>query len=256
MFRTFLFLAIGLCFLSPVHAQGIAYVSGSSGEPWGMPGNVNTLNDVFGVGNWDRLDFPTAVVNSLFTYETIYMDGGNGTDAEFIAFIEANRSDLETWVAGGGKLLITAARWGSPPDLLDLGFGITLDAAGGHATGEAVDGSHAIYNGPFGATGTSFSGNNLSHDRVFGAGLIPLMYGSNDPDQIILGEMSYGSGHLIVGGLTLPWFGEHANWSTNSGAFHRNLFNYVHVVQVVPEPASSFGILLVSGLALLRRRRR
>ncbi|UCD76137.1 MAG: hypothetical protein JSV91_04285 [Phycisphaerales bacterium] len=203
-------------------ADTVAYVSEAGGEPWGYPGNLNALDDVFGPGNWDRLDFATAVGNGLWGYDLILMDGGNGATLEFIDFVNANRADMETWVNGGGWLIINAARWDDASDF-DLGFGITLIDSGS-SNGYAVDTSHPVYDGPFGTTGSDFSGSSLSHDYVTGAGLTSLMTG--DHGFSILSEMNYGSGHVIAGGLTLPFFGEHDSWSPNCPIFHRNLLAY------------------------------
>ncbi|MCW5777776.1 MAG: hypothetical protein KIS87_15170 [Phycisphaeraceae bacterium] len=228
----------------------VVYVSGTGGEPWGMPGNVNALNTVFGGGGWTRLDFPTAVGNGVFTnYDCIIMDGGNGADAEFNAFVNANRAAMEAFVAGGGKMLINAARWGSAPLVLDVGFGVTLDGNVAHPTGNAVDTNHPIYQGPYGATGGFFTGDWLSHDIVYGGGLTSLMVGSGGSD-VILGEKAYGAGHVIVGGLTLPFFGEHPLWSNNTDEFHRNLYYYLCNI-----PAPSSLAVFALGLPMLRRRR-
>ncbi len=228
----------------------VAYVSWSGGEPWGMPGNVNAMNDVFGVGGWDRLNFPTAVGNGLFTnYDCIIMDGGDGADAEFNAFVNANRAAMEGFVAAGGNMLINAARWGAAPMVLDVGFGVMLDNNVAHDTGNAVDTNHPIYQGPFGVTGGFFDGDFLAHDIVYGSGLTDLMFGTNGPD-VILAEKSHGSGHVVIGGLTLPFFGEHPLWTANTADFHRNLYHYVCTV-----PAPSGLAVLALGLPMLRRRR-
>ncbi len=224
----------------------VAYVSWSGGEPWGMPGNVNAMNDVFGVGGWDRLDFPTAVSKGVFSnYHCIIMDGGDGADAEFNAFVGANRAAMEAFVAGGGNMLINAARWGSSPMVLDVGFGVFLDNNFAHNTGNAVIPGHPIYAG----TGTYFEGDYLAHDIVYGSGLTDLMFGATGPD-VVLAEKSYGSGHVVIGGLTLPFFGEHPLWTPNTADFHRNLYHYVCTV-----PAPSGLALLALGLPMLRRRR-
>jgi hypothetical protein len=229
----------------------VAYVSGSAGEPWGMPGNVNALNDVYGNGNWDRLDFPSAVDKGLFkSYDCIVLDGGDGADSEFNAFIEANRGSMEAFVNGGGRMLINAARWGADPVDLDVGFGVTLQYGPGYSDGFAVDVNHAIFQGPFGATGDYFQGDGLSHDIVLGKDLTPLMYGGKGPD-VILAEKSWGAGHVMVGGLTLPFFGEHGAWSANTKDFHRNLYTYFCKV---PSPGAA-GLLGLAGLAAARRRR-
>jgi len=229
----------------------VAYVSMSGGEPWGMPGNVNAMNDVFGPGGWDRLDFPTAVSKGVFSnYDCVIMDGGDGADAEFNAFVNANRAAMEAFVAGGGNMLINAARWGSAPMVLDVGFGVFLDNNFPHDTGNAVDTNHPIYQGPFGVTGGFFDGDSLAHDIVYGSGLTSLMFGSNGPD-VILAEKSYGSGHVVFGGLTLPFFGEHPLWTDNTDEFHRNLYYYVCQV---PAPGT-LAPLALGVLAALRRRR-
>ncbi len=248
--RKVLALGLALCLGTAAFANDVAYVSGSSGEPWGMPGNVNAMNDVFGAGNWDRLSFPSAVQQGVFNYKCLFLDGGDGADSEFNAFIDTNRATLEAWVAGGGKLLVNAARWGSSPTVLDLGFGITLDNNFPHDTSTAPNLAHPIFNGPWGATGNFFDGDFLSHDIVYGGGLTPLLYGSNDPSQVTLGEKAYGAGWVIAGGLTLPFFGEHPLWNPDTRIMHRNLLEYMCVV---PEPAS-LSLLLIGAAGLLRRR--
>jgi len=205
-------------------AGGVAYVSSTGGEPWGMMGNVNALNDVFGAGNWTRLDFPTAVGNGLWGYDMIVLDGGDGATLEFIDFVNANRADMEAWTGAGGSLIIGAARWDDYSDF-DLGFGMTLIYSGG-SDGWADDVTHPVFDGPWGATGDYFYGSGLYHDHIAGAGFTSLMTGDNG--QPILTERSFGSGHVIAHGLTLPFFGESSAWSENCWAMHRNLFAYAH----------------------------
>jgi len=227
-------------------AGSVAYVSQTGGEPWGMMGNVNALNDVFGAGGWDRLDFPTAVGNGLWDYDMIVMDGGDGATIQFIDFVNANRADMEAWTGAGGSLVIGAARWDDYSNF-DLGFGITLIYQSG-PDGWADDVTHPIFDGPWGATGDYFYGNSLYHDYITGGGLTSLMTGDNG--QMILGEMAYGSGHVIAHGLTLPFFGESTGWSENCGTMHRNLFEYA---ARVPAPGALM-LLGLAGLALRRRR--
>jgi hypothetical protein len=250
--RNFLALACTLALgASVASAHDIAYVSGSSGEPWGMPGAIEALDDVYGPGNWERLNFPTAVDSGLFEHDCIYLDGGDGADAEFNAFVETNRAALEGWVAGGGKLLINAARWGADPISLDLGMGITLTNGPASDMGHAFDTSHPIFSGPWGATGADFDGDSLAHDVVTGDGLTALMYGDTDTSRIILAEKDYGAGHVIAGGLTLAFFGAHPLWSENTDPMFRNLLQYTCEV---PEPAS-LALLAIGGMIGLLRRR-
>lgn len=240
--------AVGALLLTTAAASAVsvAYVSQTGGEPWGMYGNVNALNDVFGMGNWDRLDFPTAVGNGLWDYDMILMDGGDGADLEFVNFVNSYRPDMENWVYAGGSLIINAARWYETYDF-DLGFGITLHD-GDSDTGTALDLSHPIFDGPFGQTGDFFDGDYLAHDWLSGDGLTDLMRG--DIGYPILAEKAYGAGHVIAGGLTLPFFGEHNLWTPNCAIMHRNLLDYA---ASVPAPGA-LTLLALAGCARRRRR--
>lgn len=232
---------------TPLAVGGFAYLSQAGGEPWGLNGNINAMDDVFGAGNWDRLDFPTAVGNGLWDHDFIFIDGGDGATLEFLDFVNANRADMENWVAAGGRLVIGAARW-SNSDPFDLGFGVTLNDAGSEL-GYAFDTSHPVYDGPFGFAAGDFEGDSLAHDYLTGD-FTPLMYGESGESEVLLAEKSYGSGHVIFHGLTLPFFGEDEAWSPNCGVFHRNLLFYG---ANVPAPGA-LALLALAGLARRRRR--
>ncbi|MBL7646227.1 MAG: hypothetical protein JNK74_08580 [Candidatus Hydrogenedentes bacterium] len=255
------------------NAGQVVYVS-SFNEPWNLPGNVNSLNDVFGAGNWGREYFSGFSQNGVLQAggmgDFIFMDGGDGATAEFESFVNTNRTLLETFVSGGGSLFINAARWGGT-STFNLGFGVNLVAAGlGHSStfnGTAVDPGHAIFTGPFGPTGTAWTGGTLSHDFVTGAGLTNLMIDSYG--RATLAEMGYGSGHVLFGGLTLPYFGgPDTRWSAGTGALHRNILRYVadpYVAPVlvpggpapVPVPAAGgLGLLGMGLVSALGRRKK
>ena len=198
---------------------GIAYVSWSGGEPFDRNGNVNALDEVFGQNQWKRLDFPTAIENGLWDYGMIFMDGGAEGDHEFVEFVHNHRGEMESWVAAGGSLIINAARW-YEVDALDLGFGMALrHGHSDHAT--ADDTSHPVCDGPYGSTGAEFEGNALAHDHITGEEFTSLMTG--DVGYPVLAERYWGGGHVIAGGLTLPFFGEHEDWSANCAILHRNM---------------------------------
>ncbi|UCD74186.1 MAG: hypothetical protein JSV91_10390 [Phycisphaerales bacterium] len=233
---------------TPLAVGDYAYVSGTGGEPWGMNGNVNAMNDVFGVGNWTRYDFPTAVGAGLWDNSFILMDGGDGATDEFDAFVNANRADMEAWVAAGGRLIIGRASWGGQNGL-DLGFGVNIYNDMASDLGHAFDTSHPVYDGPYGFTGADFDGDYLAHDHLTGD-FTPLMYGDGGTDHVLLAEKAYGAGHAIFHGLTLPFFGEHDLWSPNCDEFHRNLLYYGYTV---PGPGS-LALLALAGVARRRRR--
>ena len=235
---------------SNAYAGTVAYVSGST-EPWGQPGAVNGLNQVYGSGNWDRLDFSTAVTNGALGYDALYIDGGNGQTGGFESFVNANRAALESYVSNGGSLFLNAARW-SGTNGFNLGFGAALNSGAsgsGHiATGQA---GHEIFVG----TNSSWNGSSFSHDYLTGAGLTSLIDDANN--RSILAEMNYGAGHVLFGGLTLAFFGEHVSWSADTNILRNNIFAYVGdaAATEVSEPGSItlLGLSLI-GLAALRRK--
>jgi len=159
------------------------------------------MNEVFGAGNWDRLTFDNAVPSGIFTpghYQFLFFDGGDVATLPFEAFVNAQRSTLQSWVAAGGSLFLNAARWWDN-NPFDLGFGATLNL-GGSATGTAVDPSHPIFNA------LRPDRNLLDRLRVLpryitGADLTTLII--NSSGLSILSEREYGEGHVMLGGLTL-----------------------------------------------------
>ncbi|MDY7109091.1 MAG: hypothetical protein SYC29_10700 [Planctomycetota bacterium] len=204
---------------APPGRSAVAYVSWSGGEPFDEYGNVNALDDVFGPQQWKRLDFPTAVENELWEYDMIIMDGSAQGDHEFVEFVDDHRAEMESWVAAGGSLIINAARW-YELDALDLGFGMVL--RNGHSDDAiADDTSHPVCDGPYGTTGSFFEGGALAHDYITGEQLTSLLTG--EVEYPVLAERYWGGGHVIAGGLTLPFFGEHELWSDNCAILHRNM---------------------------------
>lgn len=255
--RVFICSVVSLAVAASAHATSVAYISYAN-EPWGLPGNVNALDDVFGAGNWDREQFATAAGNGVLTpggYDFIFIDGGDGASVEFEAFVNANRAGLESFVSNGGSLFINAARWDAT-DPFDLGFGVDLHIDYSN-DGNAVDPGHAIFAGPFGATGSSWNGSWFSHDSITGAGLTNLI--TDDNGDASLAEMAYGSGHVLFGGLTLPFFGEHPSWTAGTGELHRNILAYAagQANAPIPEPATMTLIGLgLAGIALRNRKQR
>ena len=226
---------IGQAYATPV------YMRSNTGLPWGQTSNEASMDAVFGGGGWDDLRYETVNTASLFSASNrfIFMEGGDSTANELEAFITANQVAMESWVAGGGSLFINSAP--NEGDGMSYGFGVSLnypDFATDPNTG--VDPAHAIFNGPYGATGNVFTGNWFGHATVTGAGLNDLILNANGDS--VLSEMAYGAGFLMVGGMTTLNFQD-----PNSDILRQNVIHYAAANAVAtPEPA--IAMLLAMGL--------
>lgn len=199
-----LFLAWGSAALATTPTA--AYIRGSS-RPWGVGTNEDAMTTVFGpVGvGWDDLRMASGpgpfLPGSGYTF--IFLEGSDGTADELNGYLTANRATIEDFVSNGGALLLNSAP--NEGGDIDFGFGgVTLLAAPlyNHASGPAaaVDPAHPVFLGPHGTTGASFSGNFFSHAEVTGpAGFSPILTGTSG---IILGEMPWGGGFVLFGGMT------------------------------------------------------
>lgn len=191
-------------------AFNAAYMTGTY-DPWSSyitPMADDAMDMAFNdKGGWDKYNGFDA---SIFSgdYDFVYLDGGDGMTLEFEAFIEANRDAMEQFVSDGGSLLINAARWDDYSDF-DLGFGVTLTSAYAHDV--TVNASELI-DGPNGYAGTNFGGSAFSHDAVSGDGLSALIT-ANSSGNTVLGEMEYGDGLVLAGGMTDPYF----QWALDAG---------------------------------------
>ena len=88
-----------------------------------------------------------------YSYQTLYVDGGNGVSDDFFAWVAANLVGLEAIVISGGKLFLNAAGW-SLPGPYAMPFGTTLTEEAYIWTGTAIDPAHPLFAG----AGTSWSG--------------------------------------------------------------------------------------------------
>jgi hypothetical protein len=251
-------LLIGLAtttFLSDSLLASPVYMRSTTSQPWGLSGNETQMNNVFGAGNWLDLRYETASPASVFSAANsfVFMEGGDATANELQTFLGANNALISIWVGNGGRLLVNAAP--NEGSGMSFGFGVTLTYPDYSATGAAVNPAHPIFNGPAVPVGLNFNGSSLSHAHVSGGGLSPIITDSNG--DTILGELSFGSGNVVVGGLTLPFFTSNPSWTPQPSVanLHHNIIDYAANLTVVPEPATATVALLGLGVLVLNRRK-
>jgi hypothetical protein len=244
-----LFAVAPLAFASAAEAN-IAYLRSTTGKPWGLNGNENAMSSVFGA--WDDLRYELVNPNDVFNASRafVFMEGGDSTANEMETFFDANQALIEGWVASGGRLLINSAP--NEGNGMNYGFGgVSLKYWDGSFWGYAVDMNHAVYTGPYGSPGAALLGDYFAHSSVSGGGAKPITTG--DFGQTLLSELDWGSGHVVFGGLTLPFFWDHPLWTQpDSQDYLQNLIFYAS--GNIPAPGSAV-LLGIAGLVATRRRR-
>ncbi len=223
---------------SMVYANSIVYMRSTAGAPWGQSNNEQAMDGVFGAGNWDDLRYETVVTNTLFSGATsfIFMEGGDSTANELESFLGANQTALESWVSSGGKVLINSAP--NEGNGMALGFGgIQLNYTDFSSNVTGVNPTHPIFTGPFGNTGSTFTGNQFGHATISGPGLTGLI--TNDANgNMVLAEKTWGAGYAMFGGMTT------LNWQQpNAFMLRENILAYASDVDnaaAIPEPTTIF----------------
>ncbi len=182
-----------------------AYLRSVAGAPWGSISNETAMNQVFGAGNWQDLRYETLSTSSLFLPATtfIYMEGSDMDATEMEAFLSNNITLVQNWVSNGGNLFLNAAP--NEDNGMSFGFGVTLTYPDTSAAGGAAVPGHPIFAGPFSPVGTAWTGTSFGHATVSGPGLIPLITNTTG-NHVILGEMTWGAGHVLFGGMTTDNF--------------------------------------------------
>jgi hypothetical protein len=189
--------------LNPTTCEAaVAYLRSTVGSPWGASSNETAMTTVFGAGNWSDLRYETVSAATLFTTGNtfIYMEGSDSNADELESFITVNVSLIQNWVSNGGSLFVNAAP--NEGNGMNFGFGVTNNYTAFSSSATAVNPAHPIFLGPYGVTGSSFTGGYFSHASVSGT-LAPLITGTAGT---ILGEADYGNGHVIFGGMTTDNF--------------------------------------------------
>ncbi len=192
--------------------------------PWAPEGeaaNVAAMTAVFGA-NWTIATFSTPVATIFGPPHTfVFLEGGDSNALELAAFLTANRTAIENWVAAGGKLFLNAAP--NEGGNIDFGFGgVTLMYSDPGDNAVAVNVGHPIFSGPLVPVVTSYTGTNASHATVTGnPALVPILV--NENNRFSLSELAFGSGKVLFGGLTTSNF-----WSPDpeAGNLKANIIAY------------------------------
>ncbi len=202
------------------------YMRTEAGPPWNRSANEDRLTEVFGAGGWQEMYFETAAPATVFSPSTpfVFMEGGSDHNLALWTFVNANRTVMESWVTAGGTLLVNTAPIATR--ILNFGFDVTLSSYDGSDEGHAANAGHAVFAGPQTPVGTSFLGYAFSHASIGGPGVGAILV--DDNGDVILGEKTSGSGRMVVGGLTLPWFDDGTYWlpQPNVTNLHHNIIAY------------------------------
>jgi hypothetical protein len=238
---------------APVHASYVYLSSSTSGPPWGYIDSKLAMDAAFGAGNWQDLAYESANALDVFSSSNrfVHMDGDDSMTGAMDLFLTANRSTIESWVQGGGRLFMDAGANGQGS--MDYGFGgvSLLDSFIFYPwAAVAVNPSSPLFAGPL-PTGTSFTGSSFAHGYVDGPGITPLIVGTeNGLDfRTVLAEKAYGNGWVLFGSMTIP------AWQEPSSDDFNLLVNTLVYTATVPEPSTMAVFGLGAVIAGVRTRR-
>jgi len=204
--------SLGLAFLwlasLSLRAQSVlpgpTYAHSLAGVPWNSSANEAAMDRVFGVGGWQNLRFETIDITTLLSSSTlIFMEGSEDDAPELESFLNTNAAAIQDWVNAGGILFVNAAP--NEGAGMSFGFGVALNYPDLTADAMAAAPTHPIFNGPFTPVGTAWIGVEFAHATVSGAGLTSLITNSVN-GRTVLGEMPYGLGQVLFGGMTTDNF--------------------------------------------------
>lgn len=252
----------GLCLLLCsvwAQAQTAAYIRGAS-QPWGVSTNESAMDLAFGAGNWSNLTMAGGVAPFLpgSGYQFIFLEGGDETAVVLDNYLTANRTQIEAFVSAGGRLLLNSAP--NEGGNIDFGFGgVTLTYPEHSGSVVAANASHPVFAGPLGPLTTSYTGSSFGH-AVVGAAVTAIIIGAPGDGvagQTVLGEKVFGSGCVMLGGMTTDNFHDPQPDAHNLRA---NILSYgaagcqaLAPAQAVPVPLGGAWVhlLMVAGLASL-----
>ncbi|MCB9021558.1 MAG: PKD domain-containing protein [Chitinophagales bacterium] len=172
-------------------------------EPWFTTSGQETMDAVYGPGEWTLGFYETLDPEAVFSTSTcfVWMEGGDAMASELETFFDNNTVLIENWVASGGHLFVNSAP--NEGDGMSFHFGgVNLFYAYYTNTAEAFDASHPIFDGPFTPVGTSWSGGSFGHAVIQDGGFDTVIVDQFSPSQVVLAEKGWGAGRVMFGGMT------------------------------------------------------
>ncbi|MFT5821857.1 MAG: gliding motility-associated-like protein [Crocinitomix sp.] len=205
------------------------YLKAAAGEPWGGPANPNSMDLAFGVGLWTIGNYETVDPAVVFAPTTgfVFMDGGSMHASELEAFLVANLATMEAWVTAGGRLLLNSA----PNEGGDINFGfdgttMEYDGSSTYASSVTViDPAHPAQLGPELPASIAMTGTYYGHGLIIGVGYTDVIFGDGDASRIVLAEKCWGSGRVMMGGMTTDNFHDPDPDAQN---WRANLYTYMY----------------------------
>lgn len=186
-----------------LNASANAYIRGAT-APWGEVTNEAAMDVIFGAGNWDDLRMADGAGPFVpGVHDFIFLEGGDDTANELAAFLTANQAAIEAYVTAGGRLLLNSA----PNEGGDIAYGfggVTLVYPASTDAVTAADAGHPVFGGPCDFVGTDYTGDSFGH-AVVGGEVSPIIIGDigdENEGETVLGEMDFGSGLVLFGGMT------------------------------------------------------
>ena len=191
----------------PTQAAG-AHVHSHAGSTRGQEAyQTDSMTALFGAG-WDNLVFETVHPAQLFADGRVfvYLEGSDTMADELEAFLVANVTRAEKWVAKGGRLYVNSA----PREGDGMGFPFGVDLVYTEESWSddavAVDPDEPAFAGPLPVETRVFTGEWSSHAFVSGKKLDPIL--RDRAFRCALAMTRRGKGAALFGGLTTPnfWF--------------------------------------------------
>ncbi|MFK5983247.1 MAG: proprotein convertase P-domain-containing protein, partial [Flavobacteriaceae bacterium] len=212
------------------------YVRSNTGNPWGQTTNQTSMDTAFGVGNWTEIFFETLDPIAVFSASTkfVFMEGSDQNASPMNVFLLANLPAIESWVNAGGILFMNAAPNGGGN--INFGFGGSLlNYSGTSSTTSSsvtvIDVLHPAFVGPNMPTVSVMTGTSYSHAFVTGTGFTVVLEETGNASKTVLVEKNWGSGHVMMGGMTTTNFHSPNPEATN---WRSNLLVYLEAIAIAP----------------------